>query len=139
MSKLKLSNRRSEGFRRFTKDNPSPPAVRRGLAGPVAQLLAKGLREPLALASDLNIDLATNASFCGSKDEEGYGKLRLQPLSYVVDINRASKDMNSMRAGNITFSSIAADNFPTSLLFSGTPMLAALKRACVSQFDDASM
>ena len=39
--------------------------------------------------------------FRGSKDEECYGQVRLQPLVYMDDTARASHSVESMRAGNI--------------------------------------
>ena len=76
----------------------------RGLAGPVTGQGGKAA----ALASALNLDLGVNSYFHGSKDEESYGTIRLQPLSYCDDLIRATKDMNTMRAGNFKFSSLAA-------------------------------
>ena len=77
----------------------------RGLAGPCTGQGGSGA----ALASALNLDLGVNTYFCGSKDEDNYGKVRLQPLSFVDDLIRANPDMNSMRAGNWKFSSLAAE------------------------------
>ena len=49
-----------------------------GLAGPVTGQGAGGS----ALASALNLDLGLHSYFQGSRDEECYGNIRLQPLSY---------------------------------------------------------
>ena len=77
----------------------------RGLAGPCTGQGGGGS----ALASALNLDLGVQSYFSGSKDEETYGKIRLQPLSFVDDLIRANSDMNSMRAGNWKFSNLAAE------------------------------
>ena len=50
-----------------------------GLAGPVT---AQGA----ALASALNLDKGVNTYFQGSKDEECYGRVQLQPLCFVDDL-----------------------------------------------------
>ena len=69
----------------------------RGLAGPVTGQGGGGA----ALASALNLDLGLDSYFRGSKDEECYGQVRLQPLVYMDDTARASHSVESMRAGNI--------------------------------------
>ena len=77
----------------------------RGLAGPVTGQGGGGA----ALASALNLDLGIDSYFSGSVDEDCYGKIRLQPLTYIDDVNRSSPDLNSVSAGNIKFSSLAAE------------------------------
>ena len=77
----------------------------RGLAGPVTGQGGGGA----ALASALNLDLGIQSYFCGSVDEDCYGKFRLRPMTYIDDVNRSSPDLNSVRAGNIKFSSLAAE------------------------------
>jgi hypothetical protein len=67
----------------------------RGLAGPVTGQGGGGA----ALASALNLDMGVNDYFHGSKDEECYGRVRLQPLIFVDDLIRGSKDINCLRAG----------------------------------------
>ena len=57
-----------------------------GLAGPVTGQGGGGA----ALASALNLDMGLNSYFQGSKDEECYGTVRLQPLVYMDDTARAS-------------------------------------------------
>jgi hypothetical protein len=74
----------------------------RGLAGPVTGQGGGGA----ALASALNLDMGLDSYFKGSKDEECYGKVRLQPLVYMDDTARASFDVNTMRAGNIKLASL---------------------------------
>ena len=61
------------------------------------------------LASALNLDLGIDSYFSGSIDEDSYGKISLQPLTYIDDVSRSSPDLNSVRAGNIKFSSRAAE------------------------------
>ena len=68
-----------------------------GLAGPVTCQGGGGA----ALASALNLDRGLDMYFRGSKDEECYGRVRLQPLTYIDDIMRGSKDINCLRAGNV--------------------------------------
>ena len=75
----------------------------RGLAGPVTGQGGGGA----ALASALNLDLGIKHYFDGSQDEDCYGTVRLQPLTYIDDINRSSHNLNSVRAGNIKFASLA--------------------------------
>ena len=69
----------------------------RGLAGPVTGQGGGGA----ALASALNLDRGLDKYFSGSIYEECYGRVRLQPLTYVDDIMRGSKDINCLRAGNV--------------------------------------
>ena len=76
----------------------------RGLAGPVTGQGGGGA----ALASALNLDLGIKYYFEGSQDEDCYGTVRLQPLTYIDDVNRSSHNLNSVRAGNIKFASLAA-------------------------------
>ena len=76
----------------------------RGLAGPVTGHGGGGA----ALASALNLDLWIESYFQGSQDEDCYGTVRLQPLSYIDDVNRSSVSLNSVRAGNMKFASLAA-------------------------------
>ena len=66
-----------------------------GLAGPVTGQGGGGA----ALASALNLDKGVDTYFQGSKDEECYGRIRLQPLCFVDDIMRGLKDVNCLRAG----------------------------------------
>ena len=68
----------------------------RGLAGPVTSQGGGGA----ALASSLNLDKGLEKYFKGSKEEECYGRIRLQPLCYVDDILRGSQDANCLRAGS---------------------------------------
>ena len=77
----------------------------RGLAGQVTGQGGGGA----ALASALNLDLGLNSYFQASSDEECYGKIRLQPITYVDDTARASKDVNSMRAGNTKLACLMAE------------------------------
>ena len=100
-----------------------------GLAGPVTGQGGGGA----ALASALNLDMGLNSYFQGSKDEECYGTVRLQPLVYMDDTARASHSVNSMRAGNLKLAALMMekqlDIHPTKsgyLLF-GTE---AFKAAC---------
>ena len=74
----------------------------RGLAGPVTGQGGGGA----ALASALNLDRGLYTYFRGSKDEECYGEVRLQPLTYVDDILRGTTDINSLRAGNVKLNSV---------------------------------
>ena len=74
----------------------------RGLAGPVTGQGGGGA----VLASALNLDLGLDSYFKGSKDEECYGRVRLQPLVYMDDTARASHDVNTMRAGSIKLASL---------------------------------
>ena len=67
----------------------------RGLAGPVTGQGGGGA----ALASALNLDKGVDSYFRGSKDEECYGRVKLQPLIFVDDLLRGSKDINCLRAG----------------------------------------
>ena len=62
-----------------------------------------------ALASALNLDLGLKKYFEDSKGEDKYGIVRLQPQTYIDDVARSSHDTNSMRAGNMKFSSLAAE------------------------------
>ena len=75
----------------------SPPKVQilMGLAGPVTGQGGGGA----ALASALNLDMGVNTYFQGSKDEECYGRVKLQPLIFVDDLLRGAKDVNCLRAG----------------------------------------
>ena len=77
----------------------------RGLAGPVTG--EGGGRA--ALASALNLDREINTYFSGRIYEDSYGAVRLQPLSYIDDVNRNSPNLNSVRAGNLKFASLAAE------------------------------
>ena len=77
----------------------------RGMAGPVTGQGGGGA----ALASALNLDLGLDSYFKGSKDEECYGTVRLQPLIYMDDTARASHSINAMRAGNIKLASLALE------------------------------
>ena len=56
-----------------------------------------------------NLDLGQDSYFRGSKDEECYGTVRIQPLVYMDDTARASHNMNSMRAGNIKLAALALE------------------------------
>ena len=69
----------------------------RGLAGPVTGQGGGGA----ALASALNLDMGVDDYFRGSKDEECYGRVRLQPLIFVDDLIRGAKNRNCLRAGCI--------------------------------------
>ena len=62
-----------------------------------------------ALASALNLDRGVDRYFQDSLDEDCYGTIRLQPLSYIDDLSRSSSNVNSARAGNAKFSSLAAE------------------------------
>ena len=75
----------------------------RGLAGPVTGQGGGGA----ALASALNLDIGVQDYFGDSIDEDCYGSVRLQPLIYIDDVNRSCIDVNSMRAGNEKFASMA--------------------------------
>ena len=77
----------------------------RGLAGPVTGQGGGGA----ALASALNLDLGVDRYFKDSTDEDCYGTIRLQPLSYIDDVSRSSPEASSARAGNAKFSSLAAE------------------------------
>ena len=57
-----------------------------------------------ALASALNLDSGVNSYFAGSKDEDCYGGIRLQPLSYIDDLLRCTNNVSCTRAGNIKLS-----------------------------------
>ena len=59
-----------------------------------------------ALVSSLNLDLAVNNVFKGSKDEDYYGRVRIQPLIWCDDILRSAVDANSARIGNIKLDQI---------------------------------
>ena len=67
----------------------------RGLAGPVTGQGGGGA----ALASALNLDMGVDVYFRGSRDEECYGRVKLQPLIFVDDLLRGAKDVNCLRAG----------------------------------------
>ena len=67
----------------------------RGLVGPVTGQGGGGA----ALASALNLDMGVDNYFRGSKDEECYGRIRLQPLIFVDDLLRGARDVNCLRAG----------------------------------------
>ena len=54
-----------------------------------------------ALASLLNLNEGLDTYFKGSKGEECYRRIRLQPLSYVDDMFRGSKDINCLRDENV--------------------------------------
>ena len=77
----------------------------RGLAGPVTGQGGGGA----ALASALNLDCGIDSYFHGSKDEDCYGQVRLQPLSYIDDLIRSSQNTNCMRAGNVKLSCLMAE------------------------------
>ena len=77
----------------------------RGLAGSVTGQGGGGA----ALASALNLDRGINTYFSGSIDEDSYRAVRLQPLTYIDDVNRNSPNLNSVRAGNLKFASLAAE------------------------------
>ena len=77
----------------------------RGLAGPVTGQGGGGA----ALASALNLDLGVERYFKDSIDEDCYGTICLQPLSYIDDVSRSSPEASSARAGNAKFSSLAAE------------------------------
>jgi hypothetical protein len=62
-----------------------------------------------ALASALNLDLGVQTYFEGSKDEDCYGSIRLQPLSYIDDVIRSSQNILSMIAGNNKFTRLATE------------------------------
>ena len=83
----------------------------RGLAGPVTGQGGGGA----ALASALNLDIGVQDYFGDSIDEDCYGSVRLQPLIYIDDVNRSCIDVNSMRAGNANFASMAAAKQPNFL------------------------
>ena len=53
-----------------------------------------------ALASQVNIDRGVERYFCGSRDEENYGTVRLQPIIFQDDIARLAGDVRSAQAGN---------------------------------------
>ena len=63
----------------------------RGLAGPVTGQGGGGA----VLASALNLNLGVDRYFKDSVDEDCYGPIRLQPLSYIDDVSRSSPDANS--------------------------------------------
>ena len=90
----------------------------RGLAGPVTGQGGGGA----ALASALNLDIGLDRYFKDSIDEDCYGTIRLQPLSYIDDVSRSSHDASSARAGNAKFSSLAAEKqlyfHPEKIVFS---------------------
>ena len=67
------------------------------LAGPVTGQGGGGA----ALASALNLDRRLDTYFRGSKDAECYGRIKLQPLTYIDDIMRGTKDLTCLRAGNV--------------------------------------
>ena len=77
----------------------------RGLAGPVTGQGGGGA----AMASALNLDRGVERYFCDSTDEDCYGTIRLQPLIYIDDLARSSTDLNSVRNGNVKFSSLAME------------------------------
>ena len=62
-----------------------------------------------AMASALNLDKVVDRYFCDSTDEDCYGTIRLQPLIYIDDLARSSTHLNSVRAGNMKFSSMAME------------------------------
>ena len=64
----------------------------RGLAGPVTGQGGGGA----ALASALNLDRGVETYFRGSKDEDTYGRVKLQPLIYVDDLLRSTHNMNCL-------------------------------------------
>ena len=76
-----------------------------GLAGPVTGQGGGGA----ALASALNLDLGLNSYFQGSRDEECYGGVRLQPLIYMDDTARASHSFEAMRAGNVKLAALMVE------------------------------
>ena len=69
----------------------------RGLAGPVTGQGGGGA----APASALNLDRGVETYFRGSKDEDAYRRVKLQPLIYVDDLLRSNHNMNCLRDGNI--------------------------------------
>ena len=73
------------------------------LAGPVTGQGGGGAD----LASALNLDIGVQDYFGDSIDKDCYGSVRLQPLIYIDDVNRSCIDVNSMRAGNEKFASMA--------------------------------
>ena len=77
----------------------------RGLAGPVTGQGGGGA----ALASALNLDLGVQTYFEGSTDEDCYGSIRLQPLSYIDDVIRSSQNILNMIAGNNKLSRLATE------------------------------
>ena len=77
----------------------------RGLAGPVTGQGGGGA----ALASALNLDLGVQTYFEGSTDEDCYGSIRLQPLSYINDVIRSSQNILNMIAGNNKLSRLATE------------------------------
>ena len=91
----------------------------RGMAGPVTGQGGGGA----ALASALNLDLELDRYFQDSIDEDCYGTIGLQPLSYIDDVSRNSPDASSARTGNAKFSSLAAEKqlyfHPEKIVFSG--------------------
>ena len=70
-----------------------------GLVGPVTDKGGGGA----ALASALNLDKGVNTYFQGSKDEECYGRVWLQPLCFVDDLLRGAQNVNCLRAGCVKF------------------------------------
>ena len=48
-----------------------------------------------------DLDMGVDTYFRGSKDEECYGRVKLQPLIFVDDLLRGAKDVNCLRAGCI--------------------------------------
>ena len=76
-----------------------------GLAGPFTGQGGGGA----AMASALNLDRGVERYFCDSTDEDCYGTIRLQPLIYIDDLARSSTDLNSVRNGNMKFSSLAME------------------------------
>lgn len=77
----------------------------RGLAGPFTGQGGGGA----AMASALNLDRGVERYFWDSTDEDCYGTIRLQPLIYIDDLARSSTDLNSVRNGNMKFSSLAME------------------------------
>ena len=63
-----------------------------------------------ALASQANIDHRLNSYFRGSWDETCYGCVRMQPLSFQVDIARIATNIKSAQAGNIKISSLMKES-----------------------------
>ena len=107
----------------------------RGLAGQVTGQGGGGA----ALASALNLDLGLHSYFRGSRDEECYGRIRLQPLSYVDDTARASQDVTTMRAGNTKLACLMMEkqleihNLKSGFLIFGTEAFKAASRLDVQE------
>ena len=62
-----------------------------------------------ALVSQKNLDQGTEEYFAGSADEDAYGGVRLQPLTFVDDIIRSSVCVSEARAGNAKLGSMMKD------------------------------